>query len=355
LSDLWIEDYLEGIESELRGDMELELESYLRVLEDRPGSFWASYRAAGAECKLGDFRRAAGHLRVCVQQHPENAVLHRQFAGCLLSGGDYLAAEREYERARCLDPEHPETYLSRAFLHVRMKQTRSFLNDLLSYEGLKGFVTRPSVRPFGLVALQAEGSGFEGTGSRIDEDCDPEFTMARELLAQELMAAQQNELALEQFNQILLADPINVQAQWGRAQLLRLLKRPSEADAAYEKVVYHPQVESWIQAYPPAIYAYVTTATRLIECHRAVEAVAIAKRGVFFAEKYKRYQDELHLILARAYAHASQNECLLSNLALEELKKVERVRFKRFEEWLDSDSVYQPYRTELARARALGR
>jgi hypothetical protein len=236
-----------------------------------------------------------------------------------------------------------------------MKRTRSFLNDLLSYEALKGLVTRPSVLAFSLNALQTERPESEETAYQTDKPFDPEFSTARALIAKELTAAQQDELALEQFNQILLADSIDLQARWGRAQLLRRLNRKTEADAEYEKVVEHPQVESWIQAYPAAIYAFVTTATRLIESHRAVDAVEIAKRGVVLAESHKRYQAELRLILARAYAHVAQSEGIFSNLALDELKKVERVGFKKFDEWLDSDPVYQPYRTELERTRAVGR
>ena len=335
---LWMNDYLLGIEAELYGEVGAALDHYLRVLEDRPESFWANYRAAAVESKLRDFYAAANHLRVCVAQHPESAVLHRLYAGCLLSQRDYIEAEKEYEKAKNLDPEQPETFLSRAFLHARLKQEASFKSDMVSYEVLKGLRVHLSTNPLASVSHAA------GDVAELDElvgrSVDKEIVHNWCQLGKEFLSSKQNELALEQFTQVLANDSDNIEAHWGRAVALGRLDRDGSI-SEYARVVEHPQIEAWARIYPTAVYAFEFVAVDLIDRHQSIAAVEIARRGSVLADHFKKNQARLHFVLARAYAHASRDEPSLARLVRGELKKSEAFHDKNFKAWLSSDPIFR--------------
>ena len=60
--DVWVVDYLRGIEAELRGDDAGALALYRNVLSRRPGSFWANYRAAAVAFATGRYHDAAERM-----------------------------------------------------------------------------------------------------------------------------------------------------------------------------------------------------------------------------------------------------------------------------------------------------
>src|SRR5207302_8605978 len=99
----------------------------------------ASYRAAAIEFRLREYPAAVEHLRNCVERRPESAVLRHQYASCLYGKGDYQKAEEQYDKAQSLDPDHAETYLSRAFLSVRMRQPQNSIKEIRHFDVLKGW------------------------------------------------------------------------------------------------------------------------------------------------------------------------------------------------------------------------
>ena len=352
---LWVDDYLLGVQAELRGDTRTALDHFLRVLKDRPTSFWANYRAAAAEFKLRDFSSSSEHLWECVAQHPENAVLRRQYAGCLLSRDKHLEADREYEKAKSLDPERPETYLSRAFLHARMNQPRGFLSDIDSFEVLKGLRGRSSTRPLSLSGHESlVEDHLERSDIRPVDWLDPDLTLARAGLAKELLWRRQDELALEQFEKVLAAEPDKIDAHWGRAVALGRLNRDGSIQE-YARVVEHPQVEAWTRKFPTAVYAFEYVATQMIDNQQVISAIETAKRGSAFGDLYKKDQARLHFVLARAYAHASRDDSSFTRLVWDELRKAKSFGDEKLATWLASDPVLEPYRIEMASSQCPGR
>ena len=349
----WVDEYLRGVDAEIQGRQEEALEHFLRVLKDQPGFFWVSYRAAAAECKLGLYHDAVAHLRSCVEQRPQNSILRRVYAGCLYSKGAFAEAEQEYDRARNLDPEHPETYLSRAFLDVRLKKTNDFVKDLLSYEGLKGLRGRNASSQFSISPsdLSMSGSASESDSSALRR-FDPELVVARKGLAEKLLVLKEYQLARDQFELVLDANPGDVSAHWGLAQAIRQIDT-DRADYEDAKVVAHPDVEEWIRQYPPAVFAFVNTASELIDQHQPVEAYEAAVRALKLADLHKKYQAFAHFVLARYFALVAQEEPSLRVRVLEELKEADRYRDSNFEKWVTKYPEMQPYYAEFTKSRSL--
>jgi hypothetical protein len=233
-----------------------------------------------------------------------------------------------------------------------MKQTTSFKNDMVSYEILKGLRARLSTSPFSIVSRDTANSDDldAGVSQRVDSDLAYNWYQ----LGKEFLSSSQNELALEQFTQLLANDPESIEAHWGRAVALTRLKRDGSI-REYARVVEHPQVEAWIQKYPTGVYAFENVAMDLIDHDGAIAAVDTARRGSALADLHKKYQARLHFVLARAYAHASRDNPSLDRLVLDELRIAHAFRDENFMTWLASDPVFQAYRIEFARAQFVGR
>ena len=78
------------------------LEHYNKFIVTRPGSYWGHYRAAAVSYGLGggeNLAAAASHLEQCLQQRPNNPMLHSHLAASLMALDRHREAQREIEIA----------------------------------------------------------------------------------------------------------------------------------------------------------------------------------------------------------------------------------------------------------------
>ncbi len=155
----WLNEYLFGVEAELRNDLDEALDRYKTVLALRPDSFWANYRAAvvacgwqrsAVACGWQDYEEAAKHLKSCVNQRPDNPSLRLVYAGCLYMAHRDQESIEQCDKAQSLDPDHAETYITRSFLRIRLGQFENFAKDIGLYDALTGRSPGKSSQPPGL-------------------------------------------------------------------------------------------------------------------------------------------------------------------------------------------------------------
>jgi serine/threonine protein kinase/tetratricopeptide (TPR) repeat protein len=317
----WMQDYLAAVRLELEGRENEALSLYLAVRKVRPSSFWANYRAAAVAFVLRRYSSATEYLDTCVRLRPDNPILRNQYAGCLYWSGMFDEALKECDVAQKLDPDHPETFLSRSFIRLKLGQAESVLRDVNRFEMLTGRNRLPSNPPrpldlIGSTSPEFHGAAASGPGKMV---ADSDEIYVRSELAMWLWRAGEYETALEEFNRVLDADPLLLPARYGRASLLRLLNRAG-ADRDYAFVVEHPNPEPLLNEHPAAFFAFYRHASSLIEQGKADEALATAEKTVAIADRLGKRQAETHLVLARAlYEVARRGETGRFQVAHEEV------------------------------------
>ena len=363
----WMELYLAGVESELKhtgSDSLLHdaLDHYRTVLQMRPSSFWARYRAAAVCFALGDHDEAVAYLGRCVERYPGNSVLRLQYAGCLwaratVSGARATSllektqsadpvqsprisapaatvsllekarsleeAAAQYDRAQDLDPDFSETYLSRAFLRMELGQADEFLNDLNRFEVLAGLRRRPT-SPFpSVLDLGGSSTAAVHPGNLPAErpsSLDPDEVTIRVRFANFLARMGRNDLAVAQTDRALALDPDHLLARYTRA----VLRSKAGLDGAGGDVVLvaeHPDAERLVGSNPDAVEAFLYATNHLLRTGRADEALRVARRGAQFAARTDlgSWRGVLRFNLAQALLHASNGDPSLLRQAFEEL------------------------------------
>jgi serine/threonine protein kinase len=372
----WVGDYLLGVAAELRDDLEAAGGRYEAVLNVRPRSFWANYRAASvafaravresaraATEPTEPARRAAGSraaglyelasrfLSVCVDQRPGNPILHRQLAGCYYGEGEFQGTVLEFGKALSLDPDHAETYLFRSILRVRLGQDQAALGDVARYESLTG---RRSGRA-GLAAqipvpLDLAGDPFDARhGPEAEPPAsppDPDESVTRRTLALELFRAGRNQMALDEFGRVLDLNPDDLKSRYYRAWLNdRLHGDDPNGDMAF--LVAHPLVGTWVRQFPPAIQAFHRTATALLRDGQAGPSVRVATTALDLSDQTGFGRFESRMVLARALAEASASDPSLRREAVERLYQAHALDPVRFPVCYQNEPSLATIRAEL--------
>ena len=327
----WIEAYLRGVEAEIAasapGTARLliqesrDADSYSRaagfyraVLKLHPNSFWGNYRFASvafslaqdagrdekhvpAHCHQEDAVRAMG---LCVRLRPNLAVLHSQYAGCLYGlakfdeknnkvteAARYFAqSSEEYSKAQELDPDNPETYLSRAFLDIELGQIVNYRNDMRQYD---------------LLTSQTPGKSL-----------DLDALGARLRLADTLYRKKHFEDASTELKRISDVNPDDLKVRLLRAHALGESKRKEESAVEFEAILSHPDFERLLrgknQWNKDLIAASEQTVESLVRRGKYQEAIHIARRGEELARELGHRTYQANIALAQSYALAFQQD-----------------------------------------------
>jgi serine/threonine protein kinase/tetratricopeptide (TPR) repeat protein len=315
----WIEQYLLGVEAE-PSQASRALAHYREALRERPGSFWAHYRASAAAFRLGDLATAVEYLDFCVARRPSNPALRTQIAGCLFHLGRLDEALAQCNQALALDPEFREAYRTRAFLWEGLGHTDHLQSDLNRF----ALLTRSQGQaPFWKVRfdLSQADSAFE-TPEGLDLPprilaANPEETDVRALFADRLAVRGRTDEALAEYNHVLNQDPDHLPARYRRGMLLCGLDHDA-ATRDFSTLIEHPRLEELLRQDATAIRSFHHVSWHYLLKGQVSEAVAIAQRGVdhagSLAEPHLRA--ESHYALARALTLAARTDpALLSRAA----------------------------------------
>jgi tetratricopeptide (TPR) repeat protein len=363
----WVEEYLLGVAAELAGDLETAAERYQAALRWRPGSFWGNYRAASvASARLSAasartdadaarehqlITQAANHLKVCVDQRPENPILRRQYAGCLYLAGRYSEALQQCDRAQSLDLDHPDTYVTLLFLGLKLGRMTDFLRNLAQYDVLTGH--RPQAGQNPAPALDLTGALDQGSsafdlatpGPRGARDDADEILARTPGIAELLRLAGNHEQAIEQYDRVLELEPTHLLSRYLRAASAHALRRP-DARRHYALVAEHPQVEALVRAHPTAMTAFHYTTRALASEGRWEEAVSVARRGLEVAERCGLKTAGSYYCLAQAYAAAAKFNRSFSRQALDSLDRAYALEPHNVPRWFAAEPLFDDLRAE---------
>jgi serine/threonine protein kinase/Tfp pilus assembly protein PilF len=362
-SPRWMEDYLLGVEAEpLRA--EDALAHYRNVLRERPESFWGHYRVAAVAHRLGDSAAAADHLEHCIARRPENPTLRGQLAGCLYDLHRYDAALEQCNKALELNPDHANSYRTRALIRGRLGQDEGLRSDIGRFELLTRHLGKVPALRFRLdwnLAQRPDGDGNGGaalalrglTGSDADLPqrllaADPEDVDLRAAIALQLIETGHPDDALAELDKALEIDPDHLRARYLRGGLLYEMRRDSaEADLAY--LLDHPRLEELIRECDKAILAFYYESWMLLRRREVDKAVQVARRGLIHAQRYEKWQGELHYALARAYAYEARSKPERLVLAASHLRSALHDHPDLREPWFAHDIVFDGRRAEIDR------
>jgi serine/threonine protein kinase/tetratricopeptide (TPR) repeat protein len=324
----WMEEYLLGVEAEpLRA--EDALDHYQNVLRERPESFWGHYRAAAVCFRLRDPAAVAEHLERCIALRPRNPALRGQLSGCLYDLNRFDAALEQCNKALALNPDHAETYRTRAFIRVRLGQDEGLNADLDRFELLTKrlgkfpawrlrldwmFSQQPS--PVGAPDRDPPADGL----SRRLLSMDPEDGDLRTELALQLLQKGHPESALAEFDRVLATNPEHLKARYLRGGLLSARHR-DEADDDLSFLLTHPRFEELRRQYSQALNAFSYDSSALLRRGDVEGALRVAAHGLQYAHRIKAQmlQGELHYDLARAHAVAAKSDPARLQLAVDHL------------------------------------
>jgi serine/threonine protein kinase len=315
----WMEEYLLGVEAEPHR-AEDALAHYRKVLDERPDSFWAHYRASAMASRLGDSRAVAVHLEHCIARRPQNARLRTKLAGCLSNSLQYDAALEQCNQALVWNPDEAQTYAIRARIRCHLGQGEASQADLKRYELLtRGLGNLPKWR-LRLTWIEAARSNpnavqllaaapahdRDWTESELAQRilaADPEDGDAGRAVAVALQQERDTENALAAYNQVLDINPDHLLARYDRGMLLYTRHR-GEADADFSYLLGHPRFSELVGENRVVLHAFYAESSELLEKGAADQAVSVAERGLAYARRLgdAMLQAHLHYALARAYA-----------------------------------------------------
>jgi tetratricopeptide (TPR) repeat protein len=178
-------------------------------------------------------RRAVPLLCAILGVRPGRTDAVALLRGHLQALGDPEADQRAAEFAAKAEVDHP--VLRRAAAAIQARRPDAALGELRPF-----LAERPddpvALRLLGEAALQA-GQASEGARFlRRALEIAPEYTNARRLLVDALVAATQHEAALAELDRLVAADP-SIELRAVRASVLKRMRRTDEALAAYDALV----------------------------------------------------------------------------------------------------------------------
>ena len=382
----WMDAYLAGVAAEPLHAREA-LGHYLDALRDRPGLFWAHYRAAVVACRIDEYPIAANELRACVDRNPENPALHLQLATVLYKvvrstaenpGFDMLAAALdECDRALTLDPDYATAYETRAQIRKASGRIDGVPADVARFDlqtRLRGLA--PGLRlclglnfhPGWNYAPRPE---LEALAKRA-VDNDPGDHDGRAILAAIIALQGRTAEALSEYDRVLEADPEHLRARYQRALQLHRLD-PEGAIAEYAALIDHPRFEELFREQPSAIRAFHYLATDLLNRGKVAEGLEIADRALAQVDRSRSLRDETirarqnignrldlfprgetYYLLARLHAVAARKERGELDRAVAYLDRSFTVSGTFRDNWFANDRLFDGWRDEIGRRMNLG-
>ena len=349
----WINEYLEGVASELNGEGKKALDRFLGVKKSRPNSILANYRAAAVAFSLiatdgaKMSETASQCLKVCVDQRQKNALLRHQYATCLLMEKKFGEAQVEYGEALKLNPNNPETYLSRAFLWLRLGRIEDFVSDMKAYQSLTDD-NAPVIDNETIDVYNGDQKFSNQLRIQRPLTNDPEAdALMWAALGELLYYAGQHDVALQQINRAYALKPESIRIRYMRTILLLLLKGPNW-EKELVSLANDPEFRSFTENYyHDGVYIYYRAADRLIFLGKTAEALGPARLGVTIADRFAVMQALCHFVLAHALAlEAMKNPELIAE-ANRELKIAHSYDPQKVESWFLQVAVFRDERFHL--------
>ena len=352
-----MEEYLLGVEAEpLRA--EDALVHYGNVLRERPESFWGHYRAAAVAYRLHDPAAAADHLEYCICRRPENPVLRGQLAGCLYDLNRFDAALEQCNKALTLNPDHAESYRTRAFIRstagpgggpqdrhraVRIADASPGQGPRMATPpGLDVSLSGPTVQDRSILIWPAATclSAYLPPIPRTST-CGPPWP-------RNFWKWASPDAALAEFDKVLEINPDHLRARYFRGGLL-YRSHPSEAEIDLSYLLEHPRFEELLRESDKFLHAFYYDTWALLQKGAVDQALQVAQRGLSLAYqlKSKEMQAELHYALARVYAVAAKSDPKQFQQAVENLGIAFRHHDKYREQWFPDDPFFEGRRKEI--------
>ncbi len=382
----WMDAYLAGVAAEPLHARE-SLDHYREALRDRPGLFWAHYRAATVAFRVGEYQLAAEQLRRCTARSPENPALHLHLASALC----YLEAETpgfqetalvtealvECDRAVELDPDYAMAYHIRASVRQASGRADDAKADLSRLAALTTRGGPGSVLDLGLSLNFRPGPDHADRSPLLHADArkalahEPRNLAARTTLAAMLLHSQPDE-ALAEFDRVLEADPGHLRARYQRANLLHQLES-RKGLAEFAILIEDPRFQELLVEEPQAFRAFHYLATDLLKRGQIPESLALARRSLDLINTTRTLGDarthssrnpgvqisyspkgETHYLLARIHAAQAKAEAGGVDLVADNLGRCFAIDSDFRDRWFARDPRFDGLRDELARRLQVG-
>ena len=304
----WLASYLAGVAAEPLHARQA-LGHYRDALRDRPGMFWAHYRAAAVACRIDEYPEAADQIRRCVDRRPENPALHTQLAAVLFrierdtptgqpSARPPGSALAECEKALELDPDFAEAISARAMIRKAAGQPEGARSDIGRY----ALLTRArGEAPALALRLRSQFHQSPSRWARPEADLalarrilgeNPRDDETRAVLAAGLAQEGRHEEALNELDRLIESDPAHLRARYLRAVQLKRAGSP-EAAGEFAALIDHPRFEEVFREQPTALRAFHYVATDLLDRGRLDEALAVAGRALEHANTSRTFRNEV--------------------------------------------------------------
>ena len=381
----WMDAYLAGVAAEPLHAREA-LGHYLDALRDRPGLFWAHYRAAVVACRIDEYPIAADELRACVDRNPENPALHLQLAAILYRvvqstdrspKVDTLAvALSECDRALTLDPDYAPAHQIRAEIRNASRQVDGVQADIGRWSlqtKLQGLAPGLRLR-LGLNFLPgpnyAPRPDLEALARQVVEN-DPGDHDTRTILAAMIASGDRATESIPEYERALDADPEHLRARYQRALQLKRLD-PVGTISEYSALIDHPRFEELFREEPAALRVLHYVATDLMKRGKVAEAIEIADRALAHVNRSRSLRDETILarhdpgnrldlfprgetyyLLARLHAVAARKDRNELDRAVACLERSFAINGE-FRGWFENDRLFDGGRDEISRRLDLG-
>ena len=323
------------------------LAHYNKFLASHANSFWGHYRAAAVSYGMGgraNFTRAASHLERCLEQRPNNPMLHNHLAASFMTLDRPRQAQHEIEIAIEEAPYLAEFYRTRARLRTTLGQTGGLAEDLHHFELLSNILPRRfwgqnladpdrfvDSSASGLLSLPSSlafNDGAAGRGrERSDAEIDPEELVDRADLATAIRKAGEPELAAAELGKILILDPDHIGARMTRATQAIEARQFDEALPDIETVIDDPRLVDYLreehrllsrfpQSKPLSFIGVLHIVCRhYCATGRTTEGKRIARRAVQLATALDQPTGESHYDLARAHVLGESRSASINKAA----------------------------------------
>ena len=307
----WMDEYLAGVAAEPLHAREA-LDHYLAALRDRPGLFWAHYRASVVASRIGEYEVEAEQLRGCIDRCPENPALRLMLAASLcyaerdtprpLAGSPFADALAECDRAVGIDPDYARAYETRALIRHASGWDDGAKADIDRHAQLMARSGPASAKWVGFSLNFQPGPNYARRRENLQPlarkvlDDDPRDHGTRTILAALIGLADRPTEALAEYDKVLKSDPEHLLARYQRALLIHHTS-PREALAEYSALIEHPRFEELFAEQPGAIRAFHYVATDLLKRGKIAEALEVARRSLAHVSRSRSLRDET--ILAR--------------------------------------------------------
>jgi len=353
------------------GSIDEQILAYYRaVLEVRPNSFWAHYRAAATCGRLGMPLDRSAHLQACLKLRPANPAIHGLLSSSLLMQNRLGDALSESDQAIELDPDHAEYHRTRAFIDANLGRTEQVRQDIHRYEVLSRTIpsellkTYFRMNPSGKTnspeslrlnvnhsrAIAGDEAAYDGLPRlRIAYDPDELDTRFNQALAI-LNKVQDRQMAIAELGKILLINPNYHHARILKAGLLVESRSYEEGRRELKKVLTHPQLNDFIFERPDVVARLIDIAWAFMRHGRKDDSLDLSRRLLDLPDPLQQHVGRVHYTLARAEAASSSPRDQSELNPIVGHLSVAFGRNPTFRDWYKQDPIFDPIRKRVDEA-----